>query len=122
MVCAARKVPLPLERKVNKTIDELLLLGILELVETGGVDNCFLVACVKNGNKLPMFADYKVHVYDKIITKTYPLPCIETIFSKVSGAKFHANFDQSNAYWQIPLDEKSQHVCTVNTRISCFSV
>ena len=29
MFCAARKVPLPLEWKVNKTIDELLLLGIL---------------------------------------------------------------------------------------------
>ena len=29
MFCAARKVPLPLERKVNKAIDELLLLGIL---------------------------------------------------------------------------------------------
>ena len=31
MFCAARKVPLPLEQKVNKTIDELLLLGILNL-------------------------------------------------------------------------------------------
>ena len=40
MFCAARKVPLPLERKVNKIIDELLLLGILETVEAGGVDNC----------------------------------------------------------------------------------
>ena len=40
MFCAARKVPLPLERKVNKTIDELLLLGILKPVEAGGVDNC----------------------------------------------------------------------------------
>ena len=35
MFCAARKVPLPLERKVNKSIDELLLLGILKPVEAG---------------------------------------------------------------------------------------
>ena len=90
MFFAARKVPLPLERKFNKTIDELLLLGILEPVEAGGVDNCSPVVWVKKGNKKRMCADYKVHVIDRISTEAYPLPCIETIFSKVSGAKFFA--------------------------------
>ena len=115
MFCAARKVPLPLERKTNKTIDELMLLEILELVEAGGVDDCSPVVWVKKGDKLRMCADYKVHVNDKISTEAYPLPCFETIFSKVSGAKFFAKIDLSNASWQIPLDEKSQYVCTVNT-------
>ena len=46
MFYAARKVPLPLERIVNKTIDELLLLGILEPVEACGVVNCSPVVCV----------------------------------------------------------------------------
>ena len=122
MFCAARKVPLPLERKVNKTIDELLLLGILEPVEAGGVDNCSPVLGVKKGDKLRMCADYKVHVNVKISTEAYPLPCIETIFSKVSGAKFSAKIDLSNAHWQIPLDEKSQNVCTVNTTRGLFRV
>ena len=48
-------------------------------------------------------------------SEVYLLPCIETNFPKVSGAKFYAKIDLSNAYWQIPLYEKSQHVCTVNT-------
>ena len=69
MFCAARKVPLPLERKVNKIIDELLLLGILEPGEAGGVDNCSPVVWVKKGDKLRMCADYKVHVNDKISTE-----------------------------------------------------
>ena len=47
MFCTARKAPLPLERKVNKTIDELLVLGILEPVEACGVDNCSPVVWVK---------------------------------------------------------------------------
>ena len=47
MFCAARKVPLPLERKVNKTIDELLLLETLKPVEAGGVDNCSPVVWIK---------------------------------------------------------------------------
>ena len=58
MFCAARKVPLPLERKANKTIDELLLLGILEPVEAGGVDDCSPVVLVKKSDKLRMCADY----------------------------------------------------------------
>ena len=122
MFCAARKVLLPLERKVNKTIDKLLLLGILEPVEAGGVDNCSPVVWVKKGDKLRMCADYKIQVNDKISTEAYPLPCNETIFSKVSGAKFFAKIDLSNAYWQIPLDEKSQYVCTVNTTRGLFGV
>ena len=122
MFCLARKVPLPLERKVNETIDELLSLGILEPVEAGGVENCSPVVWVKKGDKFRMCAEYKVHVNDKINTEAYPLPCIETIFSKVSGAKYFAKIDLSNAYWQIPLDRKSQEVCTVNTTRGLFRV
>ena len=59
MFCAARKVPLPVERKVNKTIDELILLGILEPLEAGGVDNCSPVVWVKKGDELRMCAGYK---------------------------------------------------------------
>ena len=114
MSCAARTVPLPLERKVIKTIDEISLLGILEPVEAGDVDSCSPVVWVKKGDKLRMYADYEVHVNDKIDTEAYPFPCIETIFSKMSVAKLFAKIVLSNAYWQIPLDEKSQDICTLN--------
>ena len=60
-----------------------------------------------------MCADYKVHVNDKTNTDAYPLSYIETIFSKVPCAKFFAKIDLSNAYWQIPLDEKSHYVLCV---------
>ena len=59
---------------------------------------------------------------DRINTEAYPLPCIETILSKVSGAKLFAKNDLSNAYWQTSLDENSQEVCTVNTTRGLFRV
>ena len=40
----------------------------------------------------------------------------------MSGAKFFPKIDLSNAYWQIPLDEKPQYVCTVNTTRGLFRV
>ena len=106
MFCAARKVPFPLERKVNKTIDDLVLLGILEPIDDGGVDNSSAVVLVKIADKLQKCAYYKVQLNKKFSTEAYPLPCIETSFSKVSGAKFYTKTDLSNAYWQIPFDGK----------------
>ena len=64
-----------------------------------------------------MCVDYKVHVNDKFITEAYHLPCVETIFAKLSGAKFSARTDLSNAYRQITHDEKSQEVFTVKSSI-----
>ena len=56
MFFAARKVPLPLERK---TIDVILLLGIRKLVEAGGVDKFSPVVVVKKGEKGRKCPDYK---------------------------------------------------------------
>ena len=59
---------------------------------------------------------------DKIDTKAYPVPCIEIVFSEISGAKFFAKIDLSKAYGQIALDKKSHKVCTVNTTQAFFRV
>ena len=122
-VAPARKVPLPLEQKINDTIDELLAMGVLEPVDAGGVTNASPVVWVKKKNgKLRMCADYKVHVNNKIQTEAYLIPSIETIFQKISGAKCFAKIDLSNAYWQIALDAESQHICVVNTTRGMFKI
>ena len=89
MFCAARKVPLPLENKVNCTIDEIVNLGILEPTKPGGTTNASPVVWVKKSDKLRMCANFKIHVKDKINTEAYPLPCIETIFSRMQRQFFN---------------------------------
>ena len=124
-VCAARRVPLPLEQKVNEAIDDLVAKGILVPVQpgAGGVSNASLVVWAKrSGGRLRMCADYKVHVNGKIHTEAYPIPCIETIFSKVEGSQYFAKIDLHHAYWQIALDESSQEICMVNTTKGLFKV
>ena len=54
IVSAARTVPLPLERKVKKTCDELILLRFHENAETWGVVKCSPVKEGENGGKLPI--------------------------------------------------------------------
>ena len=69
MFCAAWKVPLPLEQKTNKTIDELILLGILAPVDARGLDKCSPV--VKKGDFLKRYWVGKVIKYEYVMTIKY---------------------------------------------------
>ena len=61
--------------------------------------------------KLRKCLHYNVNVNAKVNIKSYTLPGIETLLSKISGAKYFAKIDLAIAYWQIALDEKSQEIC-----------
>ena len=123
MFCRARKVPLPMEEKVNQEIDKLVAQGILKPVDPGGVKNASPVVWqMKKNGSLRMCADYRMHVNDKLLTEAYPLPDIETVFHKLHGAKFFAKIDLSSAYYQIELDEEAQEISIINTTRGLFKV
>ena len=69
---------------------------------------------LKKGERLRMCTDYTAHMTDKNNVEEYPLPCIDTIFSRVFGAKLFAKIDLSKTYWQIAIDEKSHEACNMN--------
>ena len=127
MFCRARKVPLPMEEKVNQEIDKLVAQGILKPVDPGGVKNASPVVWqMKKNGSLRMCADYRMHVNDKLLTEAYPLPDIETVrfrICKLHGAdKFFAKIDLSSAYYQIELDEEAQEISIINTTRGLFKV
>ena len=43
------------------------------------------------------------------------MPNIETIFTNMKDATTFAKLDLTSAYWQIELDEKTKHICNINT-------
>ena len=45
----------------------------------------------------------------------FQLPSAEELFAQISGAKYFAKLDMSNAYWQIKIDEESSKLLTFNT-------
>ena len=121
--CAARKVPLAMQEKVNSELDRLEALGILERCPSGGVRNASPVVWVtkKNGS-LRMCPDYSVHVNNKIRTESYPLPHIETLLSKLDGARYFAKVDLKDAYWQVELDDSAKELCAINTSKGLYFV
>ena len=50
----------------------------------------------------------------------YSIPNIDYLYSNVSGGRYFTRLDLSDAYLQVPLDEESQKLTTINTHKVLF--
>ena len=66
------------------------------------------------------FGDYKLTVNPVANTDTYRLPRREDLFASLSGGKVFSKLDITQAYLQIPVDEKSKNYTTLNTHKGLF--
>ena len=64
--------------------------------------------------------DYKLTVNQEALMDTYPLPRIEDPFALLAGGTVFSKLDLAHAYLQIPLDEESKKLVTVNTHKGLF--
>ena len=67
-------------------------------------------------------ADLNVHVNDKIMTKDYPLPDMETLFHRLEGSIICVKIDFSSVYCKILLDDASQEICVINTTLDLLKL
>ena len=85
--CKASKTSLSMQEAVKAKLQDIVMQGILERVQPGGVTNASLVVWQrkKNGD-LRLWADYNVHINGKVMDEDYPLSNMETIFHNLCGA------------------------------------
>ena len=57
----------------------------------------------------------RLQSHDKQSYKGGPIPRIRDILSTLSGGKSFTKLDLAHAYHQVPLDEESQKLTTINT-------
>ena len=115
----SRPVPFALEKKVEKAINESVLLGILEPVSFSEWASP-VVSVVKPSGEIRLCADFKATLNPQLKVEHHPLPSIEHLFAKIKSAKYMTKLDFSRAFEQLVVDEKCREPLTINTCLGLF--
>ena len=63
---------------------------------------------------------FRVTANQACMVDKYPLPRVEELFAAMAGGKVFSKLDMFLAYLQLPLDEKSSELVTINTHKGLF--
>ncbi|XP_022829117.1 uncharacterized protein K02A2.6-like isoform X2 [Spodoptera litura] len=116
----ARPVPYALKEKIDKELDRLLSLGILQPVEHSEYASPVVPVLKKNGS-IRLCADYSVTINKQLIIDQYPLPTVNDLLAKLHGGVQFSKIDLSMAYNQFILNKESQKLTCVNTHRGLFN-
>ena len=120
--CKARPVPYALKSKVEDELSRLEKEGVIRPVEFSQWA-APIVPIVKRDGTIRICGDYKLTVNRAAKTDAYPLPRIEDLFASLTGGQLFTKLDLAHAYQQVPLEEESQLLTTVNTHkgLYCYN-
>lgn len=93
---------------LHKELDQMLELGVVRPSSSPWSSPVLLVK-KSNGEMRLCFDGRRLNSLTK--RDAYPLPQVESILAKLSGACFLSSIDMKSAFWQIPLDESSCEKC-----------
>lgn len=117
----ARSVPFRLINLIDKELDSLEKEGVLEHVDTS-LFGTSIVPILKRDGSIRICRDYSVTVNPQLIVNEFPLPTTDELFSDLAGCKYYAKIDCSKAYLQLPVDDESAKILTINTHRGLYKV
>lgn len=115
----ARSVSYYNKQKVEAELERLQTQGIITPV-TYSEWATPVVPVAKPDNKIRLCGDYKITINPVIQLDAYPLPKIQELFASLSGGTVFSKLDLAHAYQQVPLDEESKKLTTINTHKGLF--
>ena len=115
----ARSVPLALKGKVEEELERLQSAGIISPVQFSKWAAPIVPVMKRNGS-VRICGDYRLTANRACPVDPYPLPRIEELLANLAGGKCFSKLDMSQAYLQLPLDDESKELVTVNTHKGLF--
>ena len=112
--CKARPVPVKLKDAVNVELERLIEQGIVSKVYSSDWASPAVYVRKSNGS-IRVCVDYSTTINKHLTTVNAPLPTVDEVIASVGEAKVFSKLDLQNAYLQLPLDEESKNLTTVNT-------
>ena len=107
-------MPFAIKEKVGSELDRLEEAGVLCKVEYSEWAASILPVPKKDGS-LRLCWDYKVTVNPALNVDQYSLPKPADLLSSLAGGQRFSKLDLTSAYQQVPLDEISVKLTTINT-------
>ena len=93
-------------------LDRLVQQRVIEPI-TFSEWTALIVPVLKKDRTVRICGDYKLIVNQAAKVDSYPLP--NDLFTSLAGGQTFSKLDLASAYLQIPLDEASRKVLTINT-------
>lgn len=106
-----RRVPIPLENKINTKIQELLDADIIEPVNGSSDWISPLVPVLKGDGDIRICVDMR-QANQAITREKHPLPTMEQLLPKFRNAKVFSKLDIKNAFHQLEISEGSRPITT----------
>lgn len=110
----SRTVPLRFKELVKKELKRLENAGIITKVFRSDWASP-TVNVLKDENNIRICGDYSVTINKHSDVIQYPLPSIDDVITQVGDAKVFSKIDLMQAFLQLPLNEQSKELTTINT-------
>ena len=110
----ARNLPFALREKVERELERLVEAGVITPVQHAEWATPIVPVMKQNGTAR-ICGDYKTTINQSTITESYPLPRIDDLLSSLAGGKAFTKMDLAHAYMQVPLEDESKSLTTINT-------
>ena len=112
-------MPYSMRDKVNQELEKLQQQGIIEPVQFSEWA-APIVPVLKSDGTIRICGDYRLTVNQASLVDTYPIPRIQDLYAKLAGGTKFTKLDMSQAYLQLPLDQESKELVTINTQKGLF--
>ena len=109
-----RRIPIPLEERVLRKLDELEELGIIEKVNEPSPWISAMVVDGVDREEIRLCIDLR-QANKAVIREKHPLPTMESFLPKISKSKVFSRLDLRKAFHQLLLAEKSRYITTFIT-------
>jgi hypothetical protein len=114
-----RKIPHPLQPKVEEEIKDMLKKGVISPVEEPTSWCSPIVAVPKPNGSVRICADL-TQLNRAVQREIHPMFSVEESLAKLSGSKVFSKLDAKSGFWQIPLAEESKLLTTFITPMGRF--
>jgi transposase InsO family protein len=110
----SRQIPYGLRAAVKENLDEMVREGVLQPVPTSSWATP-IVTVIKPNGQPRICGDYRLTVNPLLQQTATTTLDVDAMFQGLHGNRFFSKIDLSNAFLQIPLNEASGQLTTINT-------